>query len=433
MKKMILAIMMIAILLITGCTGEKLSSKDFLKEMYLSSFQFGGTNQQVNCTITIKLGENVKDMILQNLNPSDSFSQFAFFILENDEISANLDLNVKMKNTWPMEFGGDVKAAVNLDIPIPELSANFYIDASPQGGFFYSLDNVTWEIISTGSPFQAGLTGLDEGIDFEKLSKIKSWDDLKNNLSDEEFQIFQDIIELYLNSIEIISDVSKDSYRTITAEFWFAQFLEDYMKIMMESEYVKGKYPEFNNEEVWKSFDEYLEIFDDIKVDFVITAVEKTREPKEIHFAMKIDQNNKLIAKLSELIELDETLDLGIIYEINSKVDKLSAGEEICPATLTSEVKEALVEKYIANQVEQVEKFLEMIGKSIQDYFNTNDIFPESLEEAVGEFYLNPLTDPFTMELYKYVYTEDEFKVYSAGPDGEYDTEDDIIYSNSVK
>lgn len=433
MRKMILAIMMIAVLLITGCTGEKLSSKDFLKEMALSSLQFSGMNQQANCTFTIKLGENVKNLILQNLDPSDPFSQFAFFILENDEISANFDLNVKMKNIWPMELGGDVKASVNIDIPIPELNANFYIDASPQGGFFYSLDNVNWEIISTGSPFQAGLSGLDEEFDLEKLSKIKSWDDLKNNLSEEQYQIFQDFLELYLNSIEVISDVSKDNYRTITAEFQYAKFMDGYMQIVTESEYFKDKYSESFDDEVFESFDEFIGLFDDIKIDFVITAVEKTRELKEIHLAMTIDQNNKLIAKLSELMGLDETLDLSFNYEINSKVDKLSADEEIRPASLTKELKEALVEKYIAGQVEQVEMLLEIIGISVQDYFNTNDIFPESLEEAVGEFLLDSLIDPFTMEPYKYQYTEDEFKIYSAGPDGEYDTEDDIIYSNSVK
>ncbi|MCK4259617.1 MAG: hypothetical protein KAX49_11605 [Halanaerobiales bacterium] len=440
MKRFILVFILISVLILTGCNeGKKLSPKEFIQASYIttSTLETDKIGQTLSYDLELELSQEARDLITGILQSElDTFGQLPFFMLMQKNIKGNLTLDLKYSQE-ALEFFGELNASFNAGMIGQSFKTNFFVDPNTGGGVFYSmdLDSEKWSILVPSSIFQEQFNTLE--IDLEDLSQIKTWEDMKKTLSESEIAYIESLVKIYMDNLNIVSDVSEESIRTIKGEMYLAPLYLEMFNLFLESDLLEEDHESYESikefkesgilEEIETNMKAYAE---DIKIEVTWVANEKTMEVLSLGIDFKIDKNNIAIQEFSKLIGLEETLDVALNLKISGTFEKLPDDTVIRPANFTTESEKMIVKKYQQMKLEETRYIIDMLGEMIEEYYIEYNEYPETLEEALQySFVFQIPQDPFTLMPYKYEVDHEGYQVYSAGADGKYHTEDDIIKS----
>lgn len=446
MKKWSLVLFTLLMIFLAGCSTERLAPDVFIKKSWTTTYQmdYEQMGQKTIISATLQLDPTERQRLLSTLPYDSPMRQMPFGIFLQTDLSANLEMDFQMSKK-SMQFAGDMVGSVDLGMMTQQFPMQIFLDLSgSDGGTFFAFGRgaSVWQILSPFSAFQASL----EDMNIENTEILWNWEEYKKSLSKEEQKFVDAAEKAFFKHLTITTDETNDSIRTIEGDLQVNAFLEEVMIPYLENDEFK-KSDQFlaldsttaqqfeqnwleNKEEVIEGIKTYTQ---GIQVSLKWVANEKTKELQELDWSFKIGADAEVMKQLSSLIQLDEPIHPIISLETHSELYKVSKPRAIRPESLTQEQQQYLVEEDRQERTVLVKTSLEQLNESIVEYYELNSKLPENLtmlSESIDHEIT--LTDMFSLKTFGYEVTTNSYKVYSVGPDGKKNTEDDIILSKSL-
>ena len=434
LRKVLIVVMLIGVLALAGC-AEDLPPKEFLKatynqtaKEYAEQDKYGG---KVDYYAEIKMDPEEVDRVINNLPQEFQLPLPLSSILKNElKGEMTMDLKIDMNN---FVYGGKIDAGYTTAIMSQQFKGQFFMDPTTEGGLFYNLYNTgDWKMLAPGSAI-APQMGQFKPEDF---ATMRTWEDIKEELSEEEVKLLEDLIDRFMENLTIISDETENGIRTIEFSFDFATIYSDIFELYFSSdmmkEYTDQEIPEEDINMIKEQIDKYAK---GIKTSVTIKADAKEAITEEMQMEITVDKDSAAVKELSSYLGFEEPIDVALVMGGTTSNYKIESDETVRPAGFTPAKQKELVDQFIQKTTEQAKTSIDMLGQAVENYYTNYGQFPETLNDMLeSPAYLKYLMDPFRQDhQFKYEYEGKKYKIYSAGPDGKYETSDDIIKKGQVE
>lgn len=446
MKKKSLVLIALLIIFLAGCSKERLEPDAFIKESWKAMYQMNDEQigEKMVTSVTLKLDPTERQRLINTLPYDSPMRQMPFGIFLQTDLSANMEMDF-LVSKQPMQFGGDMLASIDLGMMTQQFPMQFYADlTNTDGGIFFAFGRGTsvWQIISPYSVMQAAW----EEMNFENIESLWSWEEYKKTLSEEELEFIDTAEKAFFEHLIITTDETNDSIRTIEGNLQMSAFLQDVMIPYLENDEFRqsdqflaldaATAQQFeenwlqNKEEIIEGMKTYTQ---GIQITLKWVADEKTKELQEFGFSLEIGADSEVMKQLSSLIELDEPIHPIFSFDTHAEIYKVNKPSDIRPESLSQEQQNYLVTEDRQERIFLANTMLKEVNTSIMEYYELYGKLPENLTTLAESLdYDITLTDMFSMRPFGYQVTENGYMVYSVGPDGKKNTEDDIIFTKSL-